>query len=249
LVTGQLGVVFEEFSLMPSGVGVGEKSRDLEAFLARAFETYQPLIALGKPGEHIGAGRIETDDASWQEKIDLLLKYAATIVMIPSYREGTLWEVDWLRANDALVRTLFLLPPTDSDTGLDVKSHWEQTAARFRDYGIILPPFDRRGAMFYIQPDGRPGRVENFPKKLRVGLVREILRSLATDRGETRKLTRIRHPITGRLVAGLGSLALAGLSWWLSVVSDGYLAGVAIIGLLINVPLLFYMGYSSDTKG
>jgi hypothetical protein len=48
-----------------------------------------PLVALGKPGEAIGAGRIFTDDATWQADIATLMRRAKGILIVPSDRDGT----------------------------------------------------------------------------------------------------------------------------------------------------------------
>jgi hypothetical protein len=58
-----------------------------EQTLINAFS--MPLIALGKPGEVIGAGRVLTDESSWQNIVLELMHIASIIICIPSMRAGS----------------------------------------------------------------------------------------------------------------------------------------------------------------
>lgn len=86
-MTEQLGLAYREYSFINQVDP--DKHKDLETSLAQALDTTLPLVALGEPGEHIGSGRIKTDDISWKPNIDLLLTNASLIVMISSQRTGT----------------------------------------------------------------------------------------------------------------------------------------------------------------
>jgi hypothetical protein len=62
---------------------------DLESHVSLSAGRRAPLVALGKPGEAIGAGRIFTDDATWQADIATLMRRAKGILIVPSDRDGT----------------------------------------------------------------------------------------------------------------------------------------------------------------
>jgi hypothetical protein len=62
---------------------------DFETALADFVHSKAPLVALGKPGEQIGAGRIESTDEDRRAKFEQLATHAAAIVLVPSVRPGT----------------------------------------------------------------------------------------------------------------------------------------------------------------
>jgi hypothetical protein len=85
---------------------------DLETLLATVMEPMAPVIALGQSGEQVGAGRVDVPDDRWQEAFAVLARSAHAIFLLPSTREGTHWEIDFLMREPALLeRTVFLVPP------------------------------------------------------------------------------------------------------------------------------------------
>ena len=76
------------------------------------MEPVAPVIALGKSGEQVGAGRVDVPDDRWQEAFTLMARSAHAIFLLPSERDGTYWEIDFLTCEPALLdRTVFLVPP------------------------------------------------------------------------------------------------------------------------------------------
>ena len=73
-----------------------DRTTDFERVVAEAVENGLPLVAFGRPGEQIGAGRIMTSEERWKEDVALLATAALVIFLFPSTRPGTLWETDWL---------------------------------------------------------------------------------------------------------------------------------------------------------
>ena len=63
---------------------------DMEEALAKAFEETAPMVALGLPGEHIGAGRVATTEESWRDIFVRLALNAKVLLLLPSARPGTL---------------------------------------------------------------------------------------------------------------------------------------------------------------
>ena len=86
---------------------------DLETAIAEAVEPLGHLRALGCPGEHIGAGRVLTDDLHWKAEFARLAQGAYRILIVPSTHAGTKWELDRLFSNpDLLSKTILILPPS-----------------------------------------------------------------------------------------------------------------------------------------
>lgn len=85
---------------------------DLETLLAQVMEPVAPVIALGKSGEQVGAGRVDVPGDRWQEEFALLARSAHAIFLLPSLSDGTAWELGFLLREPALLdRTVFLVPP------------------------------------------------------------------------------------------------------------------------------------------
>jgi hypothetical protein len=97
---------------------------DFETELAKLVEPQAPLIALGRTGEQIGAGRIESDDKDWRVDFELLAEHAKVIFLVPSPHEGTQWEIKSI-LNDAklLSKTVLFVPPNDTVLGRGVGPH------------------------------------------------------------------------------------------------------------------------------
>jgi hypothetical protein len=159
-----------------------DEHRDLETLLSEAFETYEPMIALGLPGEHVGAGRILSEESTWKEEIELALVHASTIVMVPSHRAGTRWEVEWLGRN-GWDKTLFLMPPRDKFTRADNTLAWEIAAQFLSPTSLRLPPYDARGMIFIVDRYGNPQAGCPLWGNLRPSELRRLIRSLRRHPG------------------------------------------------------------------
>jgi hypothetical protein len=104
---------------------------DFETELAALVEPQAPLIALGRTGEQIGAGRIESDDKDWRTRFELLAEHAIVIFLVPSIHEGTQWEIKRIRDDAQLLRkTILYVPPNDTVLGWDVGPHLEIGAGK-----------------------------------------------------------------------------------------------------------------------
>lgn len=89
-----------------------QRFHDLETLLAMALDGYTPLVALGRPGEQVGAGRILTTDENWRQVFSHLANKATLILLLPSPQPGTTWELR-IVLNDFILlsKTLFIIPP------------------------------------------------------------------------------------------------------------------------------------------
>lgn len=126
---------------------------DMETVIAYSVAPYLPMIALGEPGEHVGAGRVLTTEQEWRSLVLKLIDRAPMILVVPSNRAGTLWEVGQLRDRSCLNKTVFLMPPA-SISELPVKQDWQQARESLLSMGIDIPPHFEKGLLFSLNPDG-----------------------------------------------------------------------------------------------
>jgi hypothetical protein len=156
-----------------------EKEADLETALARAMEDYAPLVALGRPGEQEGAGRILTDEDKWKDEIDILAKRALLVFLVPSDRPGTLWEIDFIVSRHMLRKTIFMMPQKGG--GINWSEKWREIVQG--THLLLLPPYEKRGAVFCFNEDGSI----DIYKQMRSGLralamdINEILLDMSDD--------------------------------------------------------------------
>ena len=101
---------------------------DLETTLAEAVEPLGTFLALGKPGEHLGAGRVFTDDSHWRDEFFRLAHGAKGILIVPSTHSGTKWEIEQLLYNPFLLyKTIFIIPP-EYHQAFFPNSHYDETS-------------------------------------------------------------------------------------------------------------------------
>ena len=130
------------------------KGFDLETVLAYSIAPTLPLIALGQPGEHLGSGRIQTTDEHWQQEILRLMDTARLILIIPSYRAGTLWEIATLRDNGYFQKTIFIMPPELEFHGEVYSTDWQKTVEAAREVGVEFPLHISSGLFFRLNQKG-----------------------------------------------------------------------------------------------
>lgn len=107
---------FVERLLMHKDRSVYGFKGDIEEAIEQELRGYGPLIAAGRPGEFIGAGRIELTEEMWQQDIKALMFESQAIVCIPSTSAGTLWEVALiLNTPSLLAKTVFVCPPKSNE--------------------------------------------------------------------------------------------------------------------------------------
>jgi len=152
---------------------------DLESYVGSAVGSAVPLIAMGRPGESVGAGRVVASEEHWEGDISTLMRRATGILLIPSSRPGTLWEMDALKRNGLLRKVVFVMPPR-THGGLDTRERWEAARSILVGHGIEAPEHQERGLLFETDPDGKVCNVE--PLLLNSARqVRKSLRRLLSD--------------------------------------------------------------------
>lgn len=138
---------------------------EFEEEIEKALRPLGKLIALGKPLEHMGAGRIRVDDNVWQDAIKLLMDNAEMIVLLPSPRPGTCWEVEHLLTSGALEKTIVVDPPNDRgsiEDGYDPISEWHGVRDTFHEHGYELPEDNEEGSLIIFGTDKKPSKISRI---------------------------------------------------------------------------------------
>jgi hypothetical protein len=155
-------------------------TNDVESYVSNAVRRVAPLVALGRPGETIGAGRIVTEDGNWMTDIATLMRRATGILLVPSSRPGTLWEIETLKRDGLLSKVIFIMPPRAKGE-LDTKERWEAARQAMASHGLEAPDHQDRGLLFELGPDGRVNNVEPMLLNSRRQVRKSIKRILSPD--------------------------------------------------------------------
>jgi hypothetical protein len=191
--TDKIGVNVSNVVTIRSNITVGPQyvaaadRVEFEEDIERALRPLGPLVALGKPLEHMGAGRIRVEDDVWQDAIKLLIDRAKLIVLLPSPRPGTCWEVEHLLSSGAVRKTMVVDPPNEAGadtTEYDPELEWVGVKSTFLDYGYVLPEDCPDGQLLFFSAGTRPvaqsniglggkNKVRSFAKKMMREIDRE----------------------------------------------------------------------------
>lgn len=91
---------------------------ELESYLAQTFYKVWSVVGLGHPHRgyfSFGPGFIRVKDDEWKELVTALLEGCEAIFVVPSNREGTLWELTQLSENPHwLKKMVFFMPHFDA---------------------------------------------------------------------------------------------------------------------------------------
>ncbi|MCZ4306309.1 hypothetical protein O4G98_16350 [Zoogloeaceae bacterium G21618-S1] len=157
-----------------------EAEMEFERVLAAALSPDLPLLALGRPGEAMGAGRIAVADAVWKPMFQLLIERARWIVMMPSDQGETRWEVQQLVAQQRLGKTVFIMPPALKCGHIDLPDYWRHVRTGLLADGVSLPAYAPAGQVFRL---GRGGRFYRSRYLRRLGVVplRDSLTGIVSD--------------------------------------------------------------------
>jgi hypothetical protein len=134
-------------------------TNDVESYVSSAIRRIAPLVALGRAGEAIGAGRIVTDDDHWKADIRVLMDRAKAILVVPSDRPGTMWEIETLKNSDLLHKVIFIMPPR-SKGALDTRERWEVARQAMAAHGLDAPDYQDHGLLFVVSANGKVSNVE-----------------------------------------------------------------------------------------
>lgn len=159
--------------------------RDQEWLLADAMEPLLPMVALGSPGEAVGAGRLKTDDADW-ERVFLVFAEAATLIfLVPGSSPGLATEVADLHSRGLLAKTVFVMPAAGLFSRRTRTRDWESAAAIMAQVGIKLPEYHRRGMVFAYGGNFSDPVARRLPRLLQPKRIRRTVEALIRPSGPT----------------------------------------------------------------
>jgi hypothetical protein len=123
----------------------------LEDNLVEAFSSTLPVVALGKPGETFGVGRILVDENSWRKAASDLMQRASLLICQPSSRPGSHWEMNEIMLNHYFSKTVFIMPPTPAfQTWKELKEDWDLLKQQVGSKGITIPEYKTDGLLFSV---------------------------------------------------------------------------------------------------
>ena len=124
-----------------------------ETVFMRSLRRLGRVISLGYPSSHLAADRIKVDDELWEDTFVLLAHFADRIFVWPSTTTGTLWEVEWLKSETALLsRCIFVVPHFSEIPDMPDGENWPSIRAALHEIGIQAP--DEDGVLFSVRgPD------------------------------------------------------------------------------------------------
>jgi hypothetical protein len=153
----------------------------LENTIVDALFKTLPVVALGKPGEAFGVGRILVDENNWQSAASELMSRASLIICLPSSHPGSHWEMNQILQNHYLSKTVFIMPPdhraavvggvpiTRFGGWKPLHEDWGLLKQQMASDGITIPPYQVEGLFFSLDAKGcitEKLRL-NSPRKLR----------------------------------------------------------------------------------
>jgi len=146
-------------------IGFSTIDFELEEQVRKGLRSIGPLIALGAPGEHFGAGRLPVAESDWKQKIQLLMQHATWIVAVPSGRPGTLWELEQIFTHGFEVKTLFVMPPSAGHWRKKrdvIVADWSDAAEKVKAFGFALPAHRPEGSVLYYTSRSIPALTESL---------------------------------------------------------------------------------------
>lgn len=128
----------------------------LELLISQRVRMRHPMVALGLPGEQLGAGRLVSTESEWKDLTLFLMDRATMIFIIPGPSEGVLWEVRHL-TRTYYNKTRFIMPPVRFLGGAAGRAEelWDEARLPCISRGADLPRYDPKGALLVLDANGR----------------------------------------------------------------------------------------------
>ena len=113
------------------------------------------MVAIGRPGERLGAGRLPSTDKAWRKLARMLMRQAKFILIIPGLSEGVSWEINFISAWYT-AKTIYIMPPAKFFKGKNeaLREDWEKMKWRHFGRSKSFPPYDEKGALFRVDRNG-----------------------------------------------------------------------------------------------
>ncbi len=150
---------------------------DLEVRIVDALAQWAPVIALGQPGEVWGAGRLQVDEQEWQRAMEFALGAADMILVVPGDQPGIKWELNLLKSEALLSRSVFVRPPRSRMFNDD---WWKRATEAMAMAGLSAPDWlgKREGSFFMLDDEGNLDLNVTFGRRSGSVQLRRSLRTL-----------------------------------------------------------------------
>ncbi|MCI4664823.1 MAG: hypothetical protein MRY74_08880 [Neomegalonema sp.] len=175
-----------EFKLvLPGAAGAtggcsAPRSDALECLLFAAMKLNLPNSVVG--GE-------PSNDADWKGAVARAIKLADWILVVPTANDGGVWQLREILRQDALARTIFVMPSHDFAWASKSSAEpprdgaydeiWRHDMLELTaQLGLQFPHYDPWGAFFTFSARSSPPRVAQFPYQCTQELLAERLRLL-----------------------------------------------------------------------
>lgn len=153
---------------------VEPETLSVEEVMNRALGNYVSFHALGGASETYGGAHLYVSSADqWQFVVEeVMIPVGDLFIVIPHDSPGLRWEVETLKAHDALSKCLFIMPPASGEHySADT---WQQTGEMMQGYGLRLPQYDEAGMLFRLGADGEVEETWSFDAVWTGGLIEQI---------------------------------------------------------------------------
>jgi len=111
---------------------------NLEELLTLGVGGQASFVAIGRPGEVHGAGKVLTTDAEWRGEFVRLATSASLVCSVPALYESTLWELEWLAQHQMFEKTLMIFTALHTAPE-EEKFRLEALRKKLAEYGWHLP--------------------------------------------------------------------------------------------------------------
>lgn len=118
---------------------------DLETLFVRNKPEKYEFFALGRPGEHWGAGRMPTTEENWWEEFKESVTKAKLVFILPGYQSGIVSEISWIYKNNFTSKCIFIMPSESSNFDEGVEEYWHKTIEAIKETTVELPSYNPNG--------------------------------------------------------------------------------------------------------
>jgi hypothetical protein len=123
--------------------------------LMRRVETIIRVMTLGESVPNPAADRISVSNSIWQKQFMLLALFADVVILYPSPRGGSLWELEWLTRNELLSKCIFVVPDNFDQIVASGAGNLAALHATLQELRIDIPKSAvGSGVVFVVNRDG-----------------------------------------------------------------------------------------------
>jgi len=155
---------FAAGAMMPSAYEA--EKIEFEERLANAVSDKCLLVALGSPGEAIGAARLPTSESKWQDDVLKLMFHAEHIFIAPGNQPGTIWEIQSIIQKKYLPKSTFFIPerPKDENGSKVWLEQFSMDNYLFNTLSLPFPDEAEKGVLFQIEEHKNSIALETIPQ-------------------------------------------------------------------------------------